>query len=337
MIDVSFIIPAYNASSTILKALDSIYSIDLGNFNFEIIVIDDCSIDDTKELVRQYMSSHSEITLLCQQHNHKQGAARNWGIMEATGEYIAFVDADDIVLDGLVSAISLAKDKMLDVVYCSCYHDKSTSETVLKEINLNEDDVMSGIDFCEKFQQDGVFWYPWGLLYKKDFLISLNYPFVEDRQHEDRDWLAYVLSCSNSVANCKKPMYRYVCNPSSTCRCPKYSTIFDHVASGIRHIDLSKSLVNRCPNLSKTLYEFGVDEIYKSTRLRNLTKYQWSDNKNFYDENHLKPLLPDLMRICKENRMPLAVICVVYLHMITLFLVFVSSPIARIIRKKHIS
>lgn len=329
----SFVIPVYNGKDFIVRCLDSIYEVRMPKDEFEIIVVDDCSMDCTREIVNEYISSHPQVRLLCQRENHRQGAARNRGLKEAKGDYIAFVDADDIVLSGMIPAIEWAGKLDVDLVYCSCLHENSQSDTSLKEINLPEGIVMRGRDFCEEYQSDGVFWYPWGFLIRKEWLISLHYPFAEDRQHEDRDWMAYVLSNARSVCNSKMPMYRYVCNPASTCRQPSYSTVMDHVASGIRHIRLSEQLSEKCPNLSKTLYLFGRDEIYKSLRLRNLSKYPWSENKRLYDSKHLKPLLPELRFLFRECKLPVQTCVVIYLKFIVKFSLIFLYPLARIGRR----
>lgn len=336
MTKLSFIIPTYNAKHTIIRTLDGIYALPMSEIDFEVIVVDDCSTDDTVQIIEQYMKSHTNLIFLRQKENHRQGAARNRGLEIAKGEYVTFVDADDIILPGIAHALKTAQENKADLVYCSCYHEKTPTETVLKEIDMQEDEIMSGIEFCEKYQHEGVFWYPWGILYRREWLVNLNYPFIEDRQHEDRDWLAFIMSSAPSVINSKKPIYRYVCNPDSTCRSPRYSTVFDHIASGIRHIDLSEKLKANCPNLSATLYAFGVDEIYKSIRLRNLTKYGFKDNKHLYDSKHLAPLMADLKRLCKEIKLPIDGAITIYYPIFTTILVFFASPIAQFIRNiKH--
>lgn len=134
----SFIIPVYNGAKYILRCLDSIYGIGLLQDDFEILVVDDCSTDNTRELVLSYIEEHPQVRLLCQKENHRQGAARNRGLKEAKGDYVAFVDGDDIVLDGLLSAINWAEMLKVDMVYCSCYHERSTNELTIKEINMPE-------------------------------------------------------------------------------------------------------------------------------------------------------------------------------------------------------
>ena len=336
MIKLSYIIPTYNAASFVQATLDNIYATSMPENDYEVIVVDDCSADTTCAVIEQYAQKHVNLRLIRQLNNHRQGAARNRGLEVAKGEYITFVDSDDIILEGIVDALETAQKNKVDLVYCSCYHEKTPTEVVLKEIDLQGNTIMSGIDFCEKYQHEGVFWYPWGILYRREWLVSLHYPFIEDRQHEDRDWLAYIMSHAGAIVNSKQPVYRYVCNPNSTCRAPRYSTVFDHVASGIRHIDLSEQLKTDCPKLSATLYAFGMEEIHHSIRLRNLTKFPWSENKHLYDAQHLDPLMSDLKRMCRTYPMPYEVRIVVYCPLLTRVTTFFASPIAVLIRKmKH--
>lgn len=332
----SFIIPVYNGSSYIVRCLDSICALDISQKDYEVIVVDDCSTDDTREVVSEYIISNPQVQLLCQPENHRQGAARNRGLKEAKGEYFIFVDGDDYLLPNFVEAFRLALQTKADMVYFGLELEKTPTEIYNLDIDFPKGEMMTGTAYCERYYNEGVFWFPWSYIIRREYLVPLNYPFVVDRQHEDRDWLAFVLSQASSVTYSPLPAYRYCCNPNSTCRAPKYSTLFDHVASGIRHIDLAKRLSSQCPNLSQVLYAFGVDEIYKSVRLRNLTKYSWADNRHLYDEQHLAPLMKDLKRLCKEYSLPLAVRNIIYGRIWLMPLVLFASPIASMIRKlKH--
>ena len=121
MINLSFIIPAYNASSTIVRCLDSIYALPIEETEFEVIVIDDCSKDHTVQMVEQYATSHSNLTLLRQSENHRQGAARNRGVNNAQGKYIICVDSDDVVEKGIPNALKFALKSDVDVLFCNYY------------------------------------------------------------------------------------------------------------------------------------------------------------------------------------------------------------------------
>ena len=94
MTSVSVIIPAYNSASTIIRALQSVTAQTLAPL--EIIVVDDASSDTTRDLATTFASSSSiPVRVLTQTTNSGPSAARNAGWDKATGEYIAFLDADD--------------------------------------------------------------------------------------------------------------------------------------------------------------------------------------------------------------------------------------------------
>jgi glycosyltransferase involved in cell wall biosynthesis len=90
---VSVIVPSYNGSRFIRETLDSVLGQTYGSF--EVIVVDDGSTDDTRAIVADYSRRDSRIRLFSQP-NAGVGAARNRGIAEASGEFIAPLDADDI-------------------------------------------------------------------------------------------------------------------------------------------------------------------------------------------------------------------------------------------------
>jgi len=103
---VSVVIPSYNCAAYLPEALDSLLAQTYADF--EILVIDDGSTDQTAELLQAYCTQHPKITAIRQQ-NQGVAVARNHGIQQAKGEWIAFLDADDILLpDKLAAQLALA-------------------------------------------------------------------------------------------------------------------------------------------------------------------------------------------------------------------------------------
>lgn len=95
----SIIIPAYNAAAYLTRCLDSIFSQGYGDC--EVIVIDDGSTDGTAALLEGYPQAK-----VIRQENHGMATARNRGIDEAKGEYILFVDSDDLLTDNALHALA---------------------------------------------------------------------------------------------------------------------------------------------------------------------------------------------------------------------------------------
>lgn len=94
-IPVSVIVPAYNAASTLPRALDSVVAQTVRPQ--EVIIVDDSSSDATADVAAQWCAAHPELSacVLRLSQNGGAGTARNAGWAQATGEFIAFLDADD--------------------------------------------------------------------------------------------------------------------------------------------------------------------------------------------------------------------------------------------------
>ena len=90
---VSVIVPAWNAEKTIKRALNSVAR--QSYKNYEVLVVDDCSEDNTREIVLGFVSSDSRFRYLSTKVNSGAGMARNHGLLHAKGRFIAFLDADD--------------------------------------------------------------------------------------------------------------------------------------------------------------------------------------------------------------------------------------------------
>lgn len=90
---VSVIIPVYNAAKVIRKTLDSVF--EQTYKNIEVVLVDDCSTDNSKQIINEYAKTHDGIVYCLQETNQGAGAARNKALEIAQGQYVAFLDADD--------------------------------------------------------------------------------------------------------------------------------------------------------------------------------------------------------------------------------------------------
>ena len=90
---ISVIIPVYNGASSLHRSLRSVLSQTLSDF--ELIVVDDCSTDDSADVLRSYQALDDRVRLFSTTKNSGPGIARNVGLRNARGRYIAFLDSDD--------------------------------------------------------------------------------------------------------------------------------------------------------------------------------------------------------------------------------------------------
>lgn len=113
---ISVVIPTYNRAKTIKRCLDSILAQTFTDF--EVIVVDDCSRDNTKEIVESY--SDERVSYFCLKKNSGACVARNEGVKAAKGDYIAFQDSDDVWHeDKLEKQLEMLKKQNADIVFCS--------------------------------------------------------------------------------------------------------------------------------------------------------------------------------------------------------------------------
>jgi glycosyltransferase involved in cell wall biosynthesis len=99
---ITVVIPCFNAAATLEPAVMSVLA--QGDLGVEIILVDDCSTDDTRELARELASRHPNIVLVGHGANSGPAAARNTGLRRANGRYICFLDADDSYAPGFFAA-----------------------------------------------------------------------------------------------------------------------------------------------------------------------------------------------------------------------------------------
>jgi len=115
---VSIIVPCHNSAKFITATLNSIIAQDYQSW--ELIIIDDKSTDDTREIVEKFVSNHSNVQFFPLPENMGVSNARNIGMAKASGKYIAFLDSDDIWLEKKLSRqVAFMEEKMLAMTFCA--------------------------------------------------------------------------------------------------------------------------------------------------------------------------------------------------------------------------
>ena len=133
---ISVVMPNYNGKKFVSEAIQTV--LDQTYRNYELIIVDDCSTDNSVEIIRDFIKQDNRITLITNAENHGVSFARNLGIQRARGEYIALMDNDDTwELDKLEKQLALALEGA-DVVYCSYDFIDANGRTIKKPFIVPE-------------------------------------------------------------------------------------------------------------------------------------------------------------------------------------------------------
>lgn len=201
---ITIIIPNYNCSKYIEKCLNSIVNQNIKKY--EIIIVDDCSIDNSIEVIENYIKSNSNsIKLLKNDSNRGAGYSRNKAIKEASYDILSFIDADDYVEDNYYEELlnTMIEEKS-DVVVCDIYirYEKGFGNQDFRNPAVEHD--KQKINFIN----NGLSASPCNKLIKKDLLIK--YPFAEDIMNEDVASILAILIKSNKISYNKNTYYNYI-------------------------------------------------------------------------------------------------------------------------------
>jgi len=221
---VSIIIPAYNSGKFIHVLLDSL--VQQTNKNFELIVVDDGSTDDTSKVVLDYQSSQQLPVKLIQQVNSGVSSARNAGLDNARGEFCLFIDSDDFVDNHFIEKLLARQSETdADIVYCGCNKEGKKGYTHKPETFFEGDLLIKRITREVLFHLGGV-------LIRKSFLTNENIKFNTDlalgedllftytllsKKHiyAVPEYLYYQTYRDDSVMNSSWPLSRYKHNAYS--------------------------------------------------------------------------------------------------------------------------
>ena len=214
MAKLSVIIPVYNSEKYIEKCITSFLS--QTDNNFEIIFIDDCSQDSSKNIISKYLADHKNFKLIINEQNKGITFSRKVGIEKADGDYLSFVDSDDWVETDYVESILSEFEKNQDInTVMFKFFERYEKGTKLKfafyPVYFNSKSSIVTIN------SHNIFDYPtfcWAKAYKTKFIKSENITFYGKIFEE---FAFYVSLCIKSpkISIIDKRIYNYLYRDSS--------------------------------------------------------------------------------------------------------------------------
>ena len=227
--DISVVIPMYNAENYIGECLESILAQTFKNF--EVIVVDDCSEDNSPAIVDSFISKFDgRLThFRLKKNTGGAGIPRNTGITLARGEYIYFMDSDDrVVPNALEDDFHIAKQYDADTVYHTLFYNLSADGTESQLARVPKykqgDEVVLDDDLLTRVKelaQNKYYFAPWRSFNRRTFLIENELYFPNIRPYEDIVWSCALLIYAKRLVRVPTATYFYRDNENSMLRTEK--------------------------------------------------------------------------------------------------------------------
>jgi len=209
-VKLSIIVPVYNVEAYLRRCIDSLLCQDLPDNEYEIILVDDGSLDNCPAICDSYANEHPNIRVIHRK-NGGLSAARNSGIKEAKGKYIQFVDSDDYlepyVLGTLVKKMDEDRLDVLRFNYRNIneQHEVFNPNKTSKPFMDYRDEIYDGLTFLTN--KLGFACYAWQFMIRKDLTDTCL--FKEGIYFEDTEWAPRLLLASERVTSTDLLVYNY--------------------------------------------------------------------------------------------------------------------------------
>lgn len=276
----SVIVPSFNIEPYLDRCLSSLRDQDLGANDYEIIVVDDGSTDDSLGVARRHEAADQRVRVF-RQANNGVSVARNHGLDQARGKYVYFVDGDDYVARGSLSpVVDAMRAHSLDLGWIDWRlirsdDNASFADGVSTSGSPGVSRVVDGISFFAEELE-----YPtsaWLYLVDREFLLTAGVRFDVGRLRQDQLFTAQVLAAARRVASVRRDVYRYVQRPGSILR----STDLSH---NRKLLDDSEHLV------------FALEELRRGVASRGASTTTFEERLSVMQEGYVFFLITRIVR-----------------------------------------
>ena len=279
----SIIVPVYNVENFLNDCVSSFFIQGLSPDDFEVLLIDDGSIDSSLSLANQWSQKYNNIRVF-HQANQGQAVARNYGIENARGKYLMFVDSDDYLLpQKLYDLLNIIDKHKLDALIYNIKAQSQDGGTILLKIpNVKYDVIYEGEEIVLKYF---VFGSMCRGIYARHIFSDNNLRFKSGFTHEDSELCFRIYPLLRQVMFIDSEVYYYRYNIQSTDRSKTPQKIKQNIESdAILASEVIKEINNnKFPFAVKHRYYRIVNSIMTTLFLRVRNNHIWRidefDNK----------------------------------------------------------
>ena len=283
---ISVVVPVYNAENFLELSLNDIVKQTFSDI--EIICVDDGSTDKSLDILQGFARRDKRFVVLSQK-NKGGGAARNYGLSEAKGKYIIFLDSDDLFSKQLLEkTYALAEQTTADIVaFNFLKFDKAGNKEQrlgIRDSWLPQGTTVFNYKDCPDRIMSIINPTPWNKLYRREFIIRNNLKFEEISSSNDITFAAVSVACADRITYLKEPLVEYRVGHSGTItsiKAKKLHNVITAVSSAVRQVEAlpySRMII-------KSIYSFAIDN-YIFALKNNIIDFNDDIVREFYDYVH---------------------------------------------------
>lgn len=259
---VSIVVAVYNAEKTLNKCLDSLLSQTYGNI--EIILVNDCSTDNSMSICKQYCDDNDNVHLICNGSNSGVSFTRNAGIKSASGEYICFVDSDDYVEPNYIELLCGYAEKYNTVPICGfVYHNEFEHQKPYTYVWSGGNELVS-LGEAFRLNQELYLTALWNKLFVRSLIVNNNIKF--DTKLSIGEDLRF--SIDYFLANHIEEVYVFTDAPYHYTKLNDDSLMSNYAENGYERercsLDMIKKLAEQYNDDSERLYQESLKVLKKS-------------------------------------------------------------------------
>ncbi len=295
-IKVSVIIPVYNSEKTLVSCIGNLVHQTLTDI--ELLFVNDCSTDNSLSILKNCSSQFPDIVhVLSTQENLGAGGARNLALEMAKGEYIGFVDSDDLADTTMFEKLyQMAVSENYDIVDCGFYY-QSKDISIL--YTADEDThFLTDIKRNHLICGGG---YLWSKLIRRELIEKYHLRFREHVILEDMDFLMYLFAVSSNIGNLHEVLYIYKDSPSSASKEKDMEKYCNNIMQAMIAIYEKMHILPNYSNI-KLSVEYSIIQLY-SYGINCCLKYRRSNNTSLILKylSQLRHLKRDYISIDYKN------------------------------------
>lgn len=231
---ISLIIPIYNVEQYVERCILSCSNQNIDISEYEIIVIDDGSPDNSIDIVERLARKNINIKIFSQK-NQGLSQARNKGLEIAKGEYVWFIDSDDWIEENCILELyNICHEFNLDVLLFDAIDFDGNIFKIRNTITQNVCDVIEGKQYLNS---NNIIFPVCFKVFKREFLIENSIYFLKNIFHEDNEFTPRMFYFANRVMCINKPLYYVFHNPNSITRSVNPQKAYDLIEIAMSYVN----------------------------------------------------------------------------------------------------